>query len=210
MSTIWSEVTWNIARAGGFTAYILLTCAVVVGLLLSLHIQSLRWPRIINNELHNYLTLLGLIFTVIHVLAVWLDPFTSFGLNEILIPFASHYRSFWMALGIVALYLGLAIGISTWLRPKIGYKLWRSFHYLTFLVYVLVTIHGIATGSDTTTWWAIGMYGASIVLVGTLLLKRIMQPEKPAKPVTPPTPVQAKQRVPLAQPTKQMSKTRVR
>jgi hypothetical protein len=28
MSTIWETVTWDVARAGGFTAYVLLTVAV--------------------------------------------------------------------------------------------------------------------------------------------------------------------------------------
>jgi hypothetical protein len=77
MMIIWQMVTWDVARAGGFTAYVLLTLAVVVGLMLSTQLQSPgRWPRILNSELHNFLTLLSTIFLAIHVLAVWLDPFT--------------------------------------------------------------------------------------------------------------------------------------
>src|SRR5579875_1597344 len=114
MSTIWQNVTWNVARAGGLTAYLLLTLAVCAGLALSAQLQSpARWPRLVNNELHNFLTLLATIFVGLHVLAVWVDPFTHFGWNEVLIPLASHYRPIWVALGICALYLGIAIGIST-------------------------------------------------------------------------------------------------
>src|SRR5437868_6576664 len=172
--TTWQSVTWNIARAGGFTAYILLTLAVVVGLALSTQLQSpSRWPRLLNSELHNFLTLLSTIFLVVHVLAVWIDPFTSFGWNEIFIPLASHYRPEWMAFGIVALYLGIAIGISTWLRPHIGYKWWRRLHVVTLGIYVLATLHGIGTGSDTQTWWGLAIYIASIALVGPLLFRRI-------------------------------------
>lgn len=174
--SVWGTVTWDIARAGGFTAYILLMLSVALGLALTLHWQSPRWPRLINNELHNFLTILALIFTIVHVLAVWLDPFTHFGWNEILIPLASHYRPLWMALGIVALYLGIAIAISTWIRPLIGYKLWRSLHIFTLLVFALVTVHGIATGSDTSTWWGVALYGSSILIVGTLLWQRLSKP----------------------------------
>jgi hypothetical protein len=46
----------------------------------------------VNSELHNFLTLLSAIFMVVHVLAVWVDPFTQFGWNEVFIPFVSHYR----------------------------------------------------------------------------------------------------------------------
>ncbi len=191
MNTIWQSVTWDIARAGGFTAYILLTLAVVVGLALSTQIQSpSRWPRLLNSELHNFLTLLSTIFLVVHVLATWVDPFTKFSWNEILIPLASHYRPEWMALGIVALYLGIAIGISTWLRPHIGYKLWRSLHVLTLGIFALATIHGIGTGSDTQTPWALGIYLVSIVLVGSLLCRRVFfskgkRKHAPARTVTP-------------------------
>src|SRR6185312_4067128 len=175
--SIWESVTWNVARAGGFTAYVLLTLAVVVGLALSTQLQSpSRWPRLINSELHNFLTLLSTIFMVVHVLAVWIDPFTRFGWNEIFIPFVGHYRPIWMALGIVALYLGIAIGISTWLRQRIGYTWWRRLHVLTLGIYVLVTVHGIGTGSDTQTWWALGIYVVSIVLVGSLFCRRLLDP----------------------------------
>jgi predicted ferric reductase len=185
MTTIWQNITWDIARAGGFTAYILLTLAVIVGLALSTQIQSpSRWPRLLNSELHNFLTLLSSIFLVVHILATWIDPFTKFSWNEILIPLASHYRPEWMALGIVALYLGIAIGISTWLRPYIGYKLWRQLHVLTLGVFALATIHGLGTGSDTQTPWAIGIYFTSTVLVGLLLCRRLYLSRQKSKKAT--------------------------
>ena len=204
MSAIWQAVTWDIARAGGFTTYVLLTLAVTVGLALSTQIQSpSRWPRLLNSELHNFLTLLSTIFLVIHVLAAWIDPFTKFSWNEILIPLASHYRPEWMAFGIVALYLGIAIGISTWLRKRIGYKWWRRLHVLTLAVFALATVHGIGTGSDTQTWWALGIYLVSIALVGTLLCRRMLSlkgkhKHTPMHPVHPVHPAHSARRVSAA------------
>src|SRR5437868_14037999 len=104
MNTIWETVTWDVARAGGFTAYILLTLAVVGGLALSTQIQSpSRWPRLLNSELHNFLTLLSTIILVVHVLAVWIDPFTNFVWIAIFIPLVSHYLPDVMAIDIVGL-----------------------------------------------------------------------------------------------------------
>jgi predicted ferric reductase len=182
ITSIWQTVTWDVARAGGFTAYVLLTLAVVAGLALSTKLQSpSRWPRLLNSELHNFLTLLSTIFVGVHVLAVWVDPFTHFGWNEVFIPFVSQYRAVWMALGIVALYLGIAIGVSTWLRPRIGYTWWRRLHVLTIGIYALVTLHGIGTGSDTQTWWGLGIYLVSIVLVGALLWQRLVTSKNKSK-----------------------------
>ncbi len=172
--TLWQAVTWDTARAGGFTAYVLLALSVIVGLALTTQLQSpSKWPRIINNEMHNFLTLLATIFVGVHILATWVDPFTKFGWNEIFIPFVSHYHPLWMASGIIALYLSIAIGISTLLRSKIGYKMWRHLHILTLVVYALVTLHGLFTGSDTQTWWGLAIYLVSVALVGGLLIRRI-------------------------------------
>lgn len=182
MNAVWENISWNVARAGGFTAYILLVLAVIVGLALSTQLQSpARWPRLINSELHNFLTLLSTLFLGLHILAVWIDPFTQFGWKEVLIPLASHYRPLWMALGIVAFYLGLAIGLSTWLRPRIGYKWWRRLHIATLGIFVLATIHGLGTGSDTQTTWALSLYIVSSVLVGLLLCRRIFTARKRAQ-----------------------------
>lgn len=179
--TVWETVTWDVARAGGLTAYVLLTAAVIVGLALSLKYQSPRWPRLINSEWHNYLTLLSTVFLGVHVLAVAVDPYTHFGLAELLVPLASHYRPFWMSLGIVGLYLAIAIGISTLIRPLIGYKVWRRLHVLTLVVYALATVHGLFTGTDTLTWWGWALYICSIVPVAVLTAIRLLGPEEPVK-----------------------------
>ena len=172
----WGQVTWDIARSGGFVAYGLLTLAVALGLALSMRWQAPHWPRLINSELHNFVTLLSLVFVVIHVLAVWLDPFTAFGWSEVFIPFVSHYRALWMAFGIVALYLGLALAASVWLRRFIGYEWWRRLHVLTLAVYLLVTVHGLTTGSDTRTAWAAAIYALSVLLIAALLWIRLLTP----------------------------------
>ncbi len=174
--TFWQAVTWETARASGIVAYLLFTGSVAVGLALTQHWQNARWPRIINAEMHNFLALVGLVFTALHVTAVLVDPFTHFGLGDVLLPFVSHYRTFWMGLGITGLYVGSAILISTWLRPRIGYTWWRRLHGLTLVGYLLVTVHGLGTGSDTRTWWGFVLYGGSIALIGYLLIQRLMEP----------------------------------
>lgn len=185
--TAWSTLTWTVARAGGFTAYILLTLSVLLGLALSLRWQNQKWPRLLTNEMHSYLALVSLVFIAVHSTAILIDPYIKFGLQDILIPFATSYRTTWVALGIIATYLAIAIWISSQIRPLIGHALWRKLHYATFLVYILTTIHGIATGSDTQTPWALTIYALSILTVTTLLSLRLSQPPKPT-PHTQPTP----------------------
>lgn len=167
-------LVWTVARAGGFTAYGLLTLSVVLGLALGLQWRSPRWPRFATTELHRFVTLLTLVFLALHVLAITVDPFMRFRLVEILVPFASHYRPLWMGLGVVAAWLALAVWLSTRLQRLIGYRAWRRLHYATIAVYLLATIHGFATGTDTHTAWAPLLYGTSLLAVGALLVVRVL------------------------------------
>ena len=174
--TSWNAVTWDTARAGGLISYVLLTTAVCLGLVLRNRWQSTRWPRLVTNELHGYVSLLALVFIAVHVVAVAVDPFTHFGLSAVLVPFASHYRPVWMGLGIVALYLLLAVWVSSRLRRRIGHRLWRRIHVLAFAVYLAATLHGLGTGSDTRTIWGGALYATSVALVGSLLAVRLLAP----------------------------------
>ena len=183
MSAIWLQVSWDSVRASGFTAYLLLSASVVLGLLLSLRWSSKRWPRLITNDMHNFVTLLAIAFGMVHGVLAWLDPFTRFHLAEVLVPLASHYRPLWMAFGIVALYLAMALVLSTWLRPWIGYKLWRALHVAAFLAFAFTTLHGLGTGSDTRTAWGATIYGVSILAVLSLTTWRLVRPAgKRARP----------------------------
>ena len=183
--SFWEAITWNTARAGGFTAYLLVTISVLLGLALSMRWQVRWWPRLISYELHVWITNLSFVFLGIHIFASWIDPFTRFGLNELLLPFVSHYRPLWMALGIVAMYLSLAVTLSLFIRRQIGYTWWLRLHELSFVVWALATVHGLATGSDTRTLWGIELYIISAVLVCGLLCVRLLQPVTPGGKIHP-------------------------
>ena len=172
--TTWSAITWDTARAGGLLAYVLLTLAVAAELVLRNRWQTPRWPRMVTNELHGYLSLLALVFIAVHVVAVAVDPFTRFGLAELLVPLASHYRPLWMGLGAVALYLLLAVWVSSKLRARISHRAWRGVHLLAYGVYGAATVHGLGTGSDTRTVWAPLLYGSSLLVVGILAGRRLL------------------------------------
>ncbi len=166
-------LTWDLARIGGFTAYGLMLTSVLIGLVLSLRWKSTRYPRFVTNELHRFVTLLALVFTVVHGIAVAVDPFIKLSPLELIVPFLSHYRPAWMTFGIVAGDLLLAIYLSERIRSRIGYDWWRRFHTLAFVVYVFATVHGLGTGSDARTPWAIALYAGGAIAVGGLLLYRL-------------------------------------
>lgn len=167
------QITWTVARAGGFLAYGLLTASVVLGLVLGLGWKNRLFTRFVTTETHRFVTLVGLVFIAIHGVSLLLDPFIGFTPLEILVPFASHYRPLFAALGIVGGYLAIAIWASEYVRSRIGYAWWRRFHVLAFAAWALATVHGIGNGSDTRAPWAIAVYAISSALVVGLLALRL-------------------------------------
>ena len=73
-------------------------------------------------------------------------PFTF---AQILVPGLAPHAPVAVAFGQVALYLTAIVTASFYVRRRIGQRTWRTFHYPTFLVFVGVTVHGIAAGSDS-------------------------------------------------------------
>jgi predicted ferric reductase len=149
---------WYFARAAGFVSLILLAFTVGLGLALTLRWRTDRWPTFISDGLHRYLATVFFVFLGIHVETLLLDPFTKFTLSDLLIPFVSTYRPLWMALGICAAELALALALSVHIRRWIGYRAWRVMHYGTYATFPLVIAHGLGAGSDTRTWWGLGIY----------------------------------------------------
>jgi predicted ferric reductase len=160
-----THLFWYVGRGSGFVTYILLTLSIVLGIALSRRWHSESWPRLVVHEIHRWMTLTFYLFLGVHVLMMLLDPFINFSLADVLIPFASSYRTLWLSLGIIGGELALAIGASVWVRDRIGYRLWHALHGLAYPIFVVSLLHGIGTGSDTGTSWATLIYSGSIFLV---------------------------------------------
>lgn len=173
-STASPSLFWFVARGSGMLAYVLLTVVVVLGIAVSRHWRNERWPRLLIESAHRWLTLIFFAFIAVHTVTVLVDPFTHFGLRDILVPFGSAYRTIWLGLGVLAGELALAIGASVWLRPWIGYRAWHALHLLTYLLFPLSLLHGLGTGTDTTEGWAAALYAASAVAVAGALIWRTM------------------------------------
>jgi len=164
-----SHLAWYTVRASGYTALALLTVSMVIGVLLGLRLQSPRWPRFLTNELHAFTSLVSLVFIAIHIATTIADPYIGFGITGALVPFATGYRTWAMAAGIVATYLMVAVWISSKLLRQIGWRRWRALHYSVFIVYMLAIVHTIWAGEDAGSGWGrwIAVASASIVAAAT-------------------------------------------
>ena len=165
---------WYAARAGGMLAFVLLTASVVLGLALSGRARLKRWPRFAVEDVHRFAGVLVGAFVGIHVLALLVDTYVPFSLTQVLVPGTSSYRPLATALGVVALELLAALAIANRYRKRLSYRFWRRTHYLNFAVWSLALVHGITSGSDSGTPWAVLLYGVAAGSVAGLLVWRVL------------------------------------
>src|ERR1700722_1516275 len=156
---------WYMARAGGIVAYLLLTFTVCAGIGLAGRARVPGFPRFAVNDLHRFAGILTGTFIGIHVGAILLDSYVHFTVPQVLVPFASSYRTVAVALGIVAAELLIALAVTNRLRKVLPRRIWRRAHYLNFAVWALATIHGITAGTDNAAAWLMAIYLIAIATV---------------------------------------------
>jgi len=171
---------WYISRAAGVTAYIALVLATVWGLLLSTSMADAIVSRGRSLEAHRWLSAVALALSVAHAVPLIGDRYVSFDLLDIVVPFLAPYRPTSVGLGIVGLYLALAVYGSFWLRAHLGQHGWRAVHFLSFPAFGLVTLHGLYAGTDSGAPWLRTIYLTAILAVGVLTVVRVLGHASPA------------------------------
>ena len=84
---------WVIARASGLVSYLLLTAVTIVGLLMACPPKSAaRFLGAAQRlRLHVLLAIFALVFVVLHVVVLAIDPWAEVGWWGALVPFGSAY-----------------------------------------------------------------------------------------------------------------------
>jgi methionine sulfoxide reductase heme-binding subunit len=167
---MFDQVLWFAARGAGIVSLLLSTAVVCLGLLTAMRFGRPGWPRFLTVELHRSIALVSVIFVGIHVVTAVLDPFTSLGIVAALVPLASSYRPVDVALGVVSVYLVLAVLLSSLVRDRISQRTWRAIHWLAYAAWPTAVLHSIAAGSDAFAPWMLALVGGCCAaVVGALI-----------------------------------------
>jgi sulfoxide reductase heme-binding subunit YedZ len=144
---------WYATRATGVVALVLLTATVILGIAGTARFTTPGWPRVVSAGLHRNLSLLVLAFLALHVLSTVLDGYVHIGVAAAFIPFSSSYRGFWLGLGAIALDLLIALAVTSLLRDRIPYRVWRGVHWAAYASWPIALWHALGTGTDSRLTW---------------------------------------------------------
>ena len=181
-----THIYWYTSRATGIVAYALLAASVAWGI--SHSIRLLRQPRPPwMLDMHRFLSGLACIFVLVHVFVLLFDNFAKYTFLDLLVPFAAQSKlatkdAVPMALGIVSLYLLLAVEGTSLAIKHLPRKFWKAIHYLSYALFAFVTVHVLLMGTDTGNvlmqWFVLICCAINVFLV----IVRIASPKRDPQP----------------------------
>ena len=142
------HIWWYLSRSAGIVAWIMLTASVLWGIVLATDLFP-KWRR--NASLlamHRWLAGLTFFFIAGHLVTLLFDSYAHFRLVDFVVPFAGTWRPTAIAVGVVALWLLVAVEVTALAMKKLSKKWWRSVHITSYFVFWGVSIHAALAGTD--------------------------------------------------------------
>jgi predicted ferric reductase len=143
-----STVLWYASRATGVVALLLLTAVLLLGLLVTRQGRLPGLPRFAVTGLHRNLSLIAVVFVVLHVLTAVTDGYVNIPLTAAIVPLASPYERLWVGLGAVSFDIMIAVIVTSLLRRHLSRRLWRGVHLLAYASWPVAWLHSITSSTD--------------------------------------------------------------
>jgi sulfoxide reductase heme-binding subunit YedZ len=171
-----AEILWYLNRATGIVLLVLMTLAVVLGVLVRRHGRLPGLPRFGVVGLHRNVALLSVLLLLAHVVTAVVDSYVDIGWPDVLVPFLAGYRPVAVGLGTLALDLLVLIVVTSLLRGRLPLRLWQVVHRTAYLLWPVAFVHGVAAGTDLGSgalmWLVLGCAGITAAAAATAVLDR--------------------------------------
>jgi sulfoxide reductase heme-binding subunit YedZ len=147
---------WITSRAAGTTAMVLASASVGVGLAMGGKLlKRFRGPD--RLYIHQTLSLAVIVALALHAVTLLGDTYLRPTVLDVTVPFVFSYKTIATSIGIVSAWALVILGLSYYLRSKIGYRRWKSIHRLTALAWIGSLVHTFTEGTDAGQWWFIAL-----------------------------------------------------
>ena len=164
---------WLASRASGVVALALVTISVGIGLAMAGKLARKPGANRKLVAIHEQTALAGLVAIGVHGLTLLGDPWLNPGLSGIVVPFTMAYKSAFTGLGIIGGWLAALLGLSYYVRRRIGPAFWRKAHRATIVVYVLGVIHTLGAGTDASSPWLYWPIAITAPAIGAMFVARM-------------------------------------
>ena len=142
------QTWWYLSRASGMIAWMVLAATCLWGILLITRMLKPADRPAWLLDLHRWLGVLAIVTTAIHLLTLVADNYVHFGWKELFVPNGSPWKTGPVTWGVLAFYLLVVIQVSSMMMKRMPRRLWHGIHLLSYLLFVMATVHGVSAGSD--------------------------------------------------------------
>lgn len=167
-------IWWLASRSAGIVALVAVSVSVIIGLLMANGLPRRPGMKRRLLSIHESTALAGLVAIAVHGLTLIGDTFLHPTLSQIAVPFTIGYRPGFTGLGVIAGWLAVILGLSFYVRRRVGPRLWRRMHRLTIVVWALAVVHTLGAGTDAGQVWLLGFVVASGIPIVFLFLRRML------------------------------------
>jgi methionine sulfoxide reductase heme-binding subunit len=162
---------WITSRAAGTTALVLSSASVGVGLAMAGKLFKAGGPD--RRSIHETLSLAVMAAIAVHALALVGDKYLHPSLLDVTVPFVFSYKALPTSIGIIAGWGMVFLGLSYYLRSRIGNRRWRAIHSFTLLAWLGGLAHAFTEGTDAGQLWFIGLILVTAAPAAALLVVRV-------------------------------------
>jgi methionine sulfoxide reductase heme-binding subunit len=172
------QIWWYLTRSSGFIAWGLSILAIMLGLALATRALGPNPRPAWLLDLHRFVGGLTVLFLAVHLGALVADSYVHFGVADLLVPFASSWRSGAVAWGVVAFWFLVAVELSSLMMRRLPRRTWRAIHLTSYLAAVMATIHALTAGTDADNPLVIWTVVASLSAATFFLVFRLVLPKR--------------------------------
>ena len=141
----------ELSSDAGLVAMVLLTVNILLGLFLSARYNTvLNWPhrRLPIFDVHNWTAYVAIFLITLHPVLLLFASEARFRVTDILWPLHSPKQTLYNCLGAAAFYCVLFVVVTSYIRSRLGSRLWKKLHYVSYFAAALLFTHGILTDPE--------------------------------------------------------------
>jgi predicted ferric reductase len=138
----------------GLVAVGLVTLNLLLGLMMALRYSPKRyWPHRRFNYfvIHNWTGYILMATVILHPIILLFSHTAGFRIRDIIYPVHSPVQPLDNTIGAIALYLLAIVVVTSYVRLRLGRKIWKSFHFVVYAAGLALFWHSIFTNSELQT-----------------------------------------------------------
>jgi predicted ferric reductase len=138
----------DISAYVGLTAVGAVTLNMLLGTLMAFRYSPMRqWPHRRFNyfRLHNVSGYLALSFAILHPIVLLFDKSAKFRVLDLVYPVHSPSQPLENTIGAIALYVVALVVVTSYIRIRLGRRVWKSFHFTIYVAAAALFWHSLFT-----------------------------------------------------------------